>query len=89
MNIYLHVGFGDLINKTKGDTIVDMYKQPIYKLLETSEVKICMSLMEPVQGYPETNSKLKQINRCVRCLRLYFPGAKPAQIQKQNLHQQQ
>ena len=63
--IYLHVGFGDLINKTKGDTIVDMYKQLIYKLLETSEVKICMSLMIPVLGYPETNSKLKQINRCV------------------------
>ena len=63
--IYLHVGFGDLINKTKGDTIVDMYKQLIYKLLENSEVKICMSLMIPVLGYPETNSKLKQINRCV------------------------
>ena len=63
--IYLHAGFGDLLNKTKGDSIVEMYKQLIYKLLETSEVKICISLMIPVLGYPETNSKLKQINKCV------------------------
>ena len=63
--VYLHIGFGDLLNKTEGDSIIDMYKQLIYKLLESSKAKICVSLMIPVLGYPETNSRLKQINKIV------------------------
>ena len=63
--VYLHIGFGDLLNKTEGDSITDMYKQLIYKLLESTKAKICISLMIPVLGYPKTNSKLKQINKIV------------------------
>ena len=63
--VYLHIGFGDLLNKTEGDSITDMYKQLTYKLLESTKAKICISLMIPVLGYPKTNSKLKQINKIV------------------------
>ena len=65
--VYLHIGFsfGDLLSKTEGNSIIDMYKQLIYKLLESSKAKICISLMIPVLGYPETNSRLKQINKIV------------------------
>ncbi|KAL5247950.1 hypothetical protein ACHWQZ_G017200 [Mnemiopsis leidyi] len=63
--VYLHIGFGDLLNKTEGDSITDMYKQLTYKLLESTKAKICISLMIPVLGYPKTNSTLKQINKIV------------------------
>ncbi|KAL5255208.1 hypothetical protein ACHWQZ_G014597 [Mnemiopsis leidyi] len=63
--VYLHIGFDDLLNRTEGNSIIDMYKQLIYKLLESSKAKICISLMIPVLGYPESNSRLKQINKIV------------------------
>ena len=60
--VYIHAGFGDLLDKTEGEVLLDQYKQLIYKLLESTDTKVCISMMIPVAGYPQLNSKLRQIN---------------------------
>jgi hypothetical protein len=60
--VYIHAGFGDLTDNTEGDNLLDQYKQLLYKLLESTKTKICVSMMIPVTGYPQLNSRLRQIN---------------------------
>jgi hypothetical protein len=57
--VYIHAGFGDLLDKTEGDDLIDQYKQLIYKLLEDTKTNVCISTMIPVPGYPQFNSKLR------------------------------
>ena len=60
--VYIHAGFGDLLDKTEGDDLIDQFKQLINKLLEDIKARVCISTMIPVPGYPQFNSKLRQIN---------------------------
>ena len=61
--VLLHVGHYDLFwHKTSTDDLLAKYKQVIYKLLESTETKICISLIIPVPGYPYLNESIQTVN---------------------------
>ncbi|XP_063692817.1 uncharacterized protein LOC134824771 [Bolinopsis microptera] len=64
--VVIHVGFGDVLCNTEGNIITNNFKKIIYNVLENTSTKLCVSLMIPVPGYPETNSRLRQINNTLR-----------------------
>ena len=64
--VVIHVGFGDVLCNTEGNTLINNFKKIIYNVLENTSTKLCVSLMIPVPGYPETNSRLRQINTSLR-----------------------
>ena len=64
--VFIHTGFGDLLDKTTaGEDLLDNYKQLVYNLLENTTTRVCISTMIPVTGYPQLNSKLRQINTLI------------------------
>ena len=61
--IFLHVGLHDLFwHKTDADDLVEEYKRLIHKLLESTNAKICISLIVPVPGYPGLNNNIEAVN---------------------------
>jgi hypothetical protein len=61
--IYLHVGQADLLNKTTGDRVVAYLKDMVHKLTATTKVKICISLIIPLQVISQVKSVISQVNR--------------------------
>ena len=61
--VLLHVGHHDIFwLRTSADDLISKYKQVIYKLLESTEAKICISLIIPVPGYPNLNETIQIVN---------------------------
>ena len=63
--VLIHLGQGDLWDKTEGNRIVENYKHIAWNILENTNTKVCFSLIIPLNGYPEMNSVIKQINTLV------------------------
>ena len=65
LSYIIHVGFGDLKKKKMHadlDIILNNFKQLIWKLLESTKIKICISLIIPVPGCPELNKMIHLLN---------------------------
>ena len=61
--VFLHVGLQDLHwLKTTPEDLHNKYKQLIYKLLETTNTRICVSQIIPIKGYPYLNERIQQVN---------------------------
>ena len=61
--ILLHVGLHDLFwYKTDADDLVGKYQKIIKQLLESTDAKICVSLIVPVPGYPGLNDNITAVN---------------------------
>ena len=58
----LHVGHQELWEGKKAEDILNDTKQLIYKILENTETKLCMSLVIPVTCYEILNTKIKDYN---------------------------
>ena len=63
--VFIHLGQGDLWDKTEGGIIVDYFKQIVWKILENTSTKVCLSLIIPINGLPQMNSVIKQVNTSV------------------------
>ena len=58
--VLLDVGHHDIFwQRTSADDLITNTKQVIYKLLESTEAKICISLIIPVTGYPNLNETIQ------------------------------
>ena len=64
-SVIIHLGQGDLWDKTEGDRILDYFKKIAWDVLEDTNTRVCFSLIIPLNGYPRTNSVIKQINTLV------------------------
>ena len=63
--VFIHLGQGDLWDKREGDIIVDYFKQIVWKILKDTNTKVCLSLIIPVNGFPQMNSVIMQVNTFV------------------------
>ena len=61
--IYLHIGQADLLNKTVGNKVFTDLKDLIQELAMSNEIKICISLIIPLEIIPQVKSVISQVNR--------------------------
>ena len=59
----LHIGHQDLWNGKTPEDILNDVKQIIYKVLETTDTKLCVSLVIPVTSHKHLNERIKIYNR--------------------------
>ena len=43
--VVIHVGFGDVLCNTEGNTLINNFKKIIYNVLENTSTKLCVSLI--------------------------------------------
>lgn len=61
--IFLHLGQADLLNKTRGDTVIAETKELMIKLLEIAGIKLCLSQIIPLKAIAQVKSVIRQVNR--------------------------
>ena len=60
--VLIHLGQGDVWKKIDPDTIIGYAKQTIWKLINSTDVKICISLLIPLLGSPQQHEVIQKIN---------------------------
>ena len=60
--VFLHAGEHDVRVEQGTDALFDNYKQLIWKLLESTSTKICISLIIPVLVHPDLNELIMGFN---------------------------
>ncbi len=60
---FIHAGLEDLYrNKATPHSLVDNYKKLVYDILESTQTKVCLSLIIPILGYPDLNKNISRVN---------------------------
>ena len=60
--VLIHLGQGDVWKKIDPDTIIGYVKRTIWKLIKTTDVKTCISLLIPLLGSPQQHEEIQKIN---------------------------
>jgi hypothetical protein len=61
--VAIHTGFQDLHwHKISADDLLNKYKQLIYKILEGTTAKLCISLIVPIPGQPRLDEEIDKFN---------------------------
>ena len=61
--VFMHAGFQDLFwLKVSADNLFNKYKQTVYKILESTTAKLCLSTIIPIPGYPRLNEEIESFN---------------------------
>ena len=63
--VFFHLGQGDIWKKLEAETIAGYAKQMMWKLLVDTEVRICFSLLIPLNSSPQQKAAIEAVNESI------------------------